>query len=571
GQVEECLDLIARRGGEPVDLATIDYRDPEVFRMIQEGDTVGVFQIESRAQIQMLPRTRPENLDDLAIQVAIVRPGPIVGGAVNPYVRRREQKRRDPSYRPPYDHPLLEEALAETLGVIIFQDQVIQVCQAMAGFTAGQADGLRRAMSRRRAEMVMETYWLAFREGAAARGVPEEVAHRVFQKVMAFSEFGFPKSHSAAFAVLAYQTAWLRRYYLPEFTAALFNNQPMGFYSLDVLVKDAQRHGLEIRPPCVNRSGVACTVEEGAVRLGLSFVKHVGRWAEAIVAARERGGPFRSLSDFVRRVGAPRPVVENLIRVGAMDEFGLGERRLLWQLGLLQPDGESPAAPPSGAGSVRQLSLPFPVEPYEVPLPPMQDWDRMVADYGLMHLSVRFHPLELLRPRLDPSLATVAALEDRPDGARLAVAGLVVARQRPGTAKGFVFLLLEDETGMVNVVVRPDPYERCRGLVRTDPFITVRGRLQKRSGTVNLLAEGLEPLQLRASAPRPLVPRRRRAERRWPGRQGRAGLPAAAGGVAEPVAAGWGPAPALADDAGPRSIGLVDQARLVAPPAHNFG
>src|SRR5438128_1516316 len=300
--VEECVELVARREGEPPDLSRIDFADQAVYDRICRGDTVGLFQIESRAQIQMLRRTRPRNLEDLAVEVAIVRPGPIVGGAVNPYVRRREDERRARArgrrYEPPLDHPLLKDALAETLGVILYQDQVLQVCQALAGFTPGQAEALRRAMSRRRSRELMAGFWNEFREGAAARGVPEPVAERVFTQVIAFSEFGFPKSHAAAFGLLAYQSAWLRHYHPAEYYCALFNNQPMGFYSLDALGRDAQRNGVTIRLPDVNLSDVYCTVEGGrdgrdgnggrngaasadlavhaAVRLGLGFVRAWG-------------------------------------------------------------------------------------------------------------------------------------------------------------------------------------------------------------------------------------------------------------------------------------------------------
>ena len=260
--VEECVELIATRQGTPPDLSRIDFADPAVYDRICRGDTVGLFQIESRAQIQMIRRTRPRNLEDLAVEIAIVRPGPIVGGAVNPYVRRREDERRARArgrrYEPPVDHPLLKDVLAETLGVILYQDQVLQVCQALAGFTPGQAEALRRAMSRRRSRELMAGFWNEFRDGAAARGVPEHVAERVFTQVIAFSEFGFPKSHAAAFGLLAYQSAWLRHYYAAEYYCALFNNQPMGFYSLDVLGRDAQRNGIEIRLPDVNRSDVWC-------------------------------------------------------------------------------------------------------------------------------------------------------------------------------------------------------------------------------------------------------------------------------------------------------------------------
>src|SRR3989441_1074527 len=311
--VEECVERIATRagGGQPPDLSRIDFADQAVYDRICRGDTVGLFQIESRAQIQMIRRTRPKNLEDLAVEVAIVRPGPIVGGAVNPYVRRREDERRARArgrrYEPPVDHPLLRDVLAETLGVILYQDQVLQVCQALAGFTPGQAEALRRAMSRRRSRELMAGFWEEFRDGAAARGVPEHVAERVFTQVIAFSEFGFPKSHAAAFGLLAYQSAWLRHYYAAEYYCALFNNQPMGFYSLDALGRDAQRHGIEIRLPDVNKSDVWCDVEGAAVRVGLGFIRD---WSEetasAVVTERARGGPFRGIGDFVRRAAAHR-------------------------------------------------------------------------------------------------------------------------------------------------------------------------------------------------------------------------------------------------------------------------
>src|SRR6266567_3345492 len=368
--VEECVELIAARAGKPPDLSRIDFADTAVYDRICRGDTVGLFQIESRAQIQMLRRTRPRNLEDLAVEVAIVRPGPIVGGAVNPYVRRREDQRRaraaGRTYEPPLDHPLLEEALAETLGVILYQDQVLQVCQALAGFTAGQAEALRRAMSRRRSRELMAGFWEEFRAGALARGVPESVAQRVFTQVIAFSEFGFPKSHAAAFGLLAYQSAWLRHYHPVEYYCALFNNQPMGFYSLDVLGRDAQRNGIEIRLPDVNRSDVWCTIERntgngtrdtGAVRVGLGFVRD---WSEetatAVVTERERNGPFRSVGELVRRAPPKlkRSAIENLVWVGGCDGFGLTRRELLWQIGLWLPPQDERGGDARGR---RQLEL----------------------------------------------------------------------------------------------------------------------------------------------------------------------------------------------------------------------
>src|SRR3954468_5206915 len=294
--VEECVELIARRTGTPPDLSRIDFEDPAIYDRICTGDTIGLFQIESRAQIQMIRRSRPRNLDDLAVEVAIVRPGPIVGGAVNPYVRRREEQRRAFAaglpYEPPVDHPLLRDCLAETLGVILYQDQVLQVCQALAGFTTGQSEALRRAMSRRRSHDLIGGFWEEFRAGALARGVPEATAEKVFGHVIAFSEFGFPKSHAAAFGLLAYQSAWLRHYHAVEYYVALFNNQPMGFYSIDALGRDAMRNGIAMRLPDLNASDVWCTVEGSALRVGLGFIRH---WSEetatATVEERERNGP----------------------------------------------------------------------------------------------------------------------------------------------------------------------------------------------------------------------------------------------------------------------------------------
>src|SRR6267378_3558046 len=328
--VEECVELIARRTGAPPDLSRIDFEDPAIYDRICAGDTIGLFQIESRAQIQMIRRSRPRNLEDLAVEVAIVRPGPIVGGAVNPYVRRREAQRRAHAagkpYEPPVDHPLLRECLAETLGVILYQDQVLQVCQALAGFTSGQAEALRRAMSRRRSRDLMAGFWEEFRAGALARGVPEATAEKVFGQVIAFSEFGFPKSHAAAFGLLAYQSAWLRHYHPVEYYVALFNNQPMGFYSIDALGRDAMRNGIAMRLPDVNVSDVWCTVEQGAgsgergaVRIGLGFVRH---WSEETATEtaleREQRGPFKSVGDFVRRAPPKlkRTAIEALMWVG---------------------------------------------------------------------------------------------------------------------------------------------------------------------------------------------------------------------------------------------------------------
>src|SRR5213593_4403974 len=513
--VEECVELVAARsgGGRPPDLSRIDMADAAVYDRICRGDTVGLFQIESRAQIQMLRRTRPRTLEDLAVEVAIVRPGPIVGGAVNAYVRRREVQRRAAArgrrYRPPMDHPLLQEVLAETLGVILYQDQVLQVCQALAGFTPGQAEALRRAMSRRRSRELMAEFWDEFRVGAAGRGVSEALAQRVFTQVIAFSEFGFPKSHAAAFGLLAYQSAWLRHYHPAEYYCALFNNQPMGFYSLDALGRDAKRNGIEIRLPDVNVSDVWCTVEgqgngrlkageggrgAGVVRVGLAFIRD---WSEetatAVVAEREQGGPFRSVGDVVRRAPPQlkRPAIEHLVWVGGCDGFGLTRRELVWQVGLWLPPT---AHPGDDARRRRQLELPL-NHPFEhLRFDGLEAGERLLAEYAVLGFAASGHPLQLLRDALPAGVVSSDRLPVLQHGSGVEVAGLVVARQRPETAKGFIFVLLEDEAGMVNVIVRPDVYQRHRPAIRGEPLLWVRGKLAKDDGTVNLLAEEVRGL-----------------------------------------------------------------------------
>jgi error-prone DNA polymerase len=504
--VEECVELVAARTGAPPDLSRIDFADAAVYDRICAGDTVGLFQIESRAQMQMIRRTRPRNLEDLAVEVAIVRPGPIVGGAVNPYVRRREEQRRALAagrrYQPPVAHPLLREALDETLGVILYQDQVLQVCQALAGFTAGQAEALRRAMSRRRSRELMGAFWEDFRTGALARGVPERTAEQVFTQVIAFSEFGFPKSHAAAFGLLAYQSAWLRHYHPVEYYVGLFNNQPMGFYSLDALGRDAARHGIGLRLPDVNISDVWSTVESGAgsrepgaVRIGLAFIRD---WstatATAVVEERERRGPYRSIGDFVRRAppALKRTAMEHLVWVGGCDGFGLTRRELLWQIGLWLPPRATRGA--DGRGR-RQLELALDHPHERLPFGGLATDELMLAEYAVLGFATSGHPLALVADALPRGRVTSDGLARCEQDAVVEVAGLVVARQRPETAKGVVFVLLEDEAGMVNVIVRPDVFDRCRVAVRGEPFLWVRGKLAKDDGSVNVIADEVAGLQ----------------------------------------------------------------------------
>jgi error-prone DNA polymerase len=480
--VEDSVDRIARLRGETIDLSRIPLDDRAVYEEIQQADTIGDFQIESRAQMQSLLRTRPENLDDLTIQVALVRPGPIQGGAVHPYIERRQQLREDPDFVPPVDHPSLAEPLRETLGVVVFQDQVLEVAMALAGFTVGEAEGLRRAMSRKRSEEAIEALRPRFVQGALDNGVAEELANHVYDKLVGFSGFGFPKSHSAAFALLAYQSAWLRHHYAAEFLCALLNAQPMGFYPPASLVRDGQRRGVEVRPPDVNLSPATCEIEEGAVRIGLGYVRSVGEEEARSVAA---GQPYADVADLARRAPVNKVALEALVASGACDRFG-PRRELLWRVGVVP-------RPQNAGGGNRQLTLPL--EP-TAPVPELQPqtaWEEMLADYGLTGLSVGPHPLELLRPHLP--VATLSSRELRDHSATtVAVAGMAVARQRPATANGVVFMLLEDEFGQVNLIVPPPVYERFRPLVRGEPLLLARGKLERNDRNLNVLVSTLESL-----------------------------------------------------------------------------
>ncbi|MCD6727546.1 MAG: DNA polymerase III subunit alpha [Solirubrobacteraceae bacterium] len=546
--VERCVEQIAMRRGERIDLSRIPYDDREVYEAIQSAETTGVFQIESRAQMASLRRTRPENLDDLTIQVAIVRPGPIQGGAVNPYIERKQRLRRDPGYVVPYEHRSLEPVLRDTLGAIIFQDQVIEVAMAFAGFSAGEAEGLRRAMSRKRSQTAIEAYHRRFVEGATARwdDVDDMLAERVFTQIAGFSGFGFPKAHGAAFGLLAYQSTWLRVHYGPEFLAALLDEQPMGFYPPDALVHEAQRRGIEILPPDLNLSAAGCTVTaDGAVRLGLGHVLGVrADEVEALVSERCSGGPYRSLEDLASRGAAGRRSLAVLAWAGAADSLAggsasvavssgagraghlpvpcvlapgaepLGEgvaggsssrdsgvggsfrdpyarREALWRLGV--------AAPPVARGREGvqlALALELPGAPR---LDPLGRWDAMLADYATTGLTTATHPLALLRDDLAARGAlTSADLGRRRHGEIVRVGGLVVARQRPGTAGGICFMLLEDEYGTINLVVPSAIYERHRLVVRTEPLVVAEGRLERQAaggGAVNVLVRRLASLE----------------------------------------------------------------------------
>jgi error-prone DNA polymerase len=507
--VERCVDEIARTRGERIDLSRVPLDDDEVWSAIQRAETTGVFQIESRAQMQMLPRTLPENLDDLTVQVALVRPGPIQGGAVHPYIERRKRLRQDPGYEIPYEHPSLEPALHDTLGAIVFQDQVLEVAMALAGFSVGEAEGLRRAMSRKRSEAAMLRYRERFIEGAVGQGVSREIGERVYDQIVGFSGFGFPKAHSAAFGLLAYQSMWLRVHYGPELLCGLLNEQPMGFYPPDALVHEAQRRGVEILPPDVNASEVDCRVETtGAasgssgnppVRVGLGYVSELTEPdAAAVVAERRRGGHYRSVSDLAGRSGAGSASLQRLAWAGACDS--------LVDAGATQPadpelDLRRPALWAAGgaAHAARtddgaQLALPLDGSPTPS-LPSLGPWDRIVADYRTTGMTLGRHPMELIREGLPAEVLSSEGIDRTRDGARVKVAGMVVARQRPATANGVVFMLLEDETGTMNLIVPPSVVERCRLAVRTSGFVQAAGKLEHREGTTNVVVTRIERLQ----------------------------------------------------------------------------
>jgi error-prone DNA polymerase len=485
--VEECVDLVARNRGERIDLSRVPLDDPDVFAEIQRADTVGCFQIESRAQMQVILRTRPETIDDITVQVALVRPGPIQGKAVHPYVERRQLLRDDPYYRAPADHPLLEEPLRETLGVVVFQDQVLDVAVHLAGFSVGEAEGLRRAMSRKRSHAALEAWRERFVAGAREKGVEETKAHELYDKLVAFSGFGFPKSHAAAFGLLAYQSAWLRHHYAPEFLAALLNAQPMGFYPPATLVRDSQKRGVETRPPDVNRSEAGCTIEDGTVRVGLKYVTGLGEDDAEAVAARR---PYSSIRELAQKTALSEDELRALAESGACDCFGLRRRELLWQLGLVP----RPSSVPGTAGEAKQLALPLEPTVATPELPEPTVWERMLSDYRTTSLSVGVHPLELLRPHLPPGTVSSAELRERPHRAEVQLAGLVVARQRPATANGVVFMLLEDEIAQVNLIVLPRVYERFRAVVRSEPLLLVRGRYEHSDRNRNVLVEELVSL-----------------------------------------------------------------------------
>jgi error-prone DNA polymerase len=444
--------------------------------MLQKADTVGVFQVESRAQMATLPRLKPKCFYDLVVQVAIIRPGPIVGDMVHPYLRRRAGREL-----PTVPHPSLEPILRRTLGVPLFQEQLLRMAMATAGFTGGEAEELRRAFGFKRRKQAMDEVEKKLRAGMAEQGITGEAAEAIIRSITAFALYGFPESHAASFALLAYASTYLKAHHPAAFYAALLNNQPMGFYHPATIVGDAARHGQTIRPADVNHSDWLCAIEaDGTVRLGLRYVRGLREEAGRRI---ERLRPFASPDDLVRRAGLHKDELTRLAELGALGSLGLERRAALWEIEL--------AARPAGA-----LYEDIPGPPVPSPLPSMTAEEALVADCQGTGLTLGPHPMVFHRERLERlRVARAIDLQGLKDGRAVRVAGAVVVRQRPGTAKGFVFLNLEDETGLVNVVVPPPLFHRYRLILVQEPFLYIEGTLEHREDVISVRAGRIQSLR----------------------------------------------------------------------------
>jgi error-prone DNA polymerase len=534
--VKDAVADIEARHGEFLELGSLPLDDPAVYDLICEVDTIGLFQVESRAQAQALPRVRPRNFADIVVEVAIIRPGPLQGNMVNPYIRRRQG--REPVQ---YAHPLLEPILKETLGVILFQEQILRVAIAAAGFSPAAADMLRRAMSRARSSADMEKLREPFVSGAREKGVDDVTANEIFRQIAAFAEFGFCKSHAAAFALTAYHTAHLKLYYPAEFYVGLFNNQPMGFYSPAVIAGDAKRHGVAILPVDVNASGSKALCEAAVsseaapkpslrdggppglrpvphragalgaassashpldtsrtiashrkcrdhdVRIGFGAVKGLGEEeARAVVKERELGGQFKSFDEFATRVGLKEEALRNLALVGAFDSFGEPRRALLWRA--------RDAHRTSPSFIRRALSLPTTAAPA---LPQLGEQERAALDYRITGIPTGPQIMSFYREDLTRrGVLRACDLESRRHGSYVLIAGAVVVKQHPETAKGHVFLSLEDETGISNIIIRPATYRKFKRVLDSDAAVVVGGTLQTVDGVISVTAQRLDALQL---------------------------------------------------------------------------
>ena len=517
-------ELRTSQSGRPWGLHTLPEEDPAVYRLLTAADTVGVFQVESRAQMATLPRLRPQTFYDIVVEVALIRPGPIQGDAVNPYIRRR-LKREEVTYL----HDSLKPALAKTLGVPLFQEQLMQIAVDSAGFSPAEADTLRQAMGAKRSIERMEALHDRLIAGMRGRGIDETTAEKIYSKLRSFAEFGFPESHAFSFAYLVYASAWLKVRKPEDFYAGVLAAQPMGFWSPQSLVADARRHGVRVLPADINHSLSQATVEQKgkhqvaeppeqwrtltphpaapspldvhedlAVRLGLAPIKGLGeRAAQAIVAERRAHGPYRDLADLARRVSLSRPNLETLAASGALDSLGVERRRALWAAAVLSDEhGRRRGASHQDPGAWFQPTLPGTVAGAVAPaLPAMTSREQQVADLSLTGVSTHGSPLTLLRPGLSAEgVLTTADLSDQEHGRRVRVAGVVTHRQRPHTASGMIFLNLEDETGLLNVICRAGMWRRYRGIGRRAGALIVRGTVERGDGVIALIAEHLQAL-----------------------------------------------------------------------------
>ena len=477
------IDLVAEHKGIEVDLAKLDLSEAAVYEMLQRADSVGVFQVESRAQMATLPRLKPRVFYDLVVEVALIRPGPIQGGSVHPYIKRRNGL--EPVV---YDHPSMETALRKTLGIPLFQEQLMQVAVDCAGFSAAEADELRRAMGSKRSTAKMRRLRERFYAGMAQRhGITGEVADRIYEKLEAFANFGFPESHSLSFASLVFYSSWFKLHHPAAFCAALLRAQPMGFYSPQSLVADARRHGVVVHGPCVNASLAHATLEDHGlqVRLGLGEVRHIGvDLAQRIVDERRAGGPFASLLDLTGRVQLSVPQTESLATAGALGCFGVTRREALWAAGA--------------AAAERSDRLPGVGSSSHVPaLPGMSVMELAAADVWATGVSPDSYPTQFLRKDLD-AIGVIPAerLASVPDGSRVLIAGAVTHRQRPATARGVTFVNIEDETGMVNVLCTPGVWARHRRVAQGAAALLIRGQVQNTSGAVTVVADRIGPLKM---------------------------------------------------------------------------
>ena len=490
--MKDCLTLIPEHYGVAIDLAQLPQNDKEVYDTLCRADTVGMFQVESRAQMASIPRNAPRKFYDLVVQVAIIRPGPIVGKMMHPYMRRRQGLEKPESI-----HPKLDEVLKRTLGVPLFQEQLLRMAMVVGNFSGAEAEELRKAVGMRRSVKRMSELMVQLRKGMGENGIDPERQELIIQSIQSFALYGFPESHAASFALIAYASAYFKVKYLAAFTCAMLNNQPMGFYTPDVLVKDAQRHGLRVKPVDVQVSKTDCTVEREAngslsLRLGLNYARTLkATTALQLVVARSEGSSFQSVEDLALRVPMlNRGDLAQLARIGALNALdGVEHRRdAIWQIEQVsRPVGpllrQSEAGPQFAPSPLRQ----------------MKTEERLVADYAGTGLTTGPHPMAYRRTELQRmGVLSARELQQQPDGRRVCAAGAVIARQRPGTALGFIFLSMEDETGIANIIIHPQLYERERVLVTRGKFLKVYGKLQNQDGVVHVKAEELELLQVAA-------------------------------------------------------------------------